>query len=117
MGAFMLRGLWRAEPTQRLIVMPAQTVELRQPQEPEEIPLEHAPGPPVSAPDFPKESADKSELWYYGELYLGWEALADVNLDEYSSNELRSWLRQDQKLYDWGDGLVYDELGYLESEE
>ncbi|MFT7664963.1 MAG: hypothetical protein ACI87A_003197, partial [Planctomycetota bacterium] len=93
MGAYLLRDVWRAEPRQRLIVMPPQPVDLQKYLDPEDPPLEHAPGPPVSAPELPADAADKSELWHYGEMYLGWEALADVDLDDYTPTELRSWLR------------------------
>jgi hypothetical protein len=62
-------------------------------------PLERAPGPPVRSPELPDVAAGKEELWRYGERYLGWETLDDVDLDEYSPEDLHTWLEQDRELY------------------
>jgi hypothetical protein len=53
----------------------------------------------VRSPELPDVAAGKEELWRYGERYLGWETLDDVDLDEYSPEDLHTWLEQDRELY------------------
>ena len=114
-AAYMLLSHWSQAGSDRVIVMPSQTIDLQvsreQPERqiPQAPPLEQAPVPPVNAPGLPDDEADKAELWTYGETYLGWEPLADVDLKEYSAAEMRAWLQTDLSLYDWGDGVDYEE--------
>ena len=80
-------------------VLTPQQVELVRPQHVFVPPLEPSPGPPVAAPGIPDATASKAELWQYGERFLGWQDVADVDLDNYSDAELRGWLAKDKRLY------------------
>lgn len=80
-------------------VLTPQQVELVRPLEVFVPPLEPSPGPPVTSPDLPDATASKADLWQYGERYLGWQSVADVDLDSYSDADLRGWLAKDKLLY------------------
>lgn len=80
-------------------VLTPKQMELVRPQKVFVPPLEPSPGPPVTSPDIPDATASKADLWQYGERYLGWQAVADVDLGSYSDAELRGWLEKDMLLY------------------
>ncbi len=93
----------------RPIQLTSQEPQLLRPEKVFVLPLEASPGPPVNTPEIPALTSSKHELWSYGERYLGWQNVINVDLERFDEAELRAWLEQDQALYGDRAGSVRDE--------